>query len=45
MIEGREADGKQECGCGFDDGRFFVRGKEGKEIPVCVACEERRLKA
>ncbi|KAF8538621.1 hypothetical protein BDD12DRAFT_841680 [Trichophaea hybrida] len=34
-----------ECGCTFDDGRFFVRGTDGREVPVCVACEERRLKA
>ncbi|KAH0615061.1 uncharacterized protein H6S33_000697 [Morchella sextelata] len=33
-----------ECGNGFDDGRFFIRGKGGNEIPVCVGCEERRLK-
>ncbi|KAI5853012.1 hypothetical protein DFP73DRAFT_26553 [Morchella snyderi] len=33
-----------ECGSGFDDGRFFIRGKGGNEIPVCVGCEERRLK-
>ena len=33
----------QECGGQFDDGRFFTRGDEEK--PVCVACEERRLKA
>lgn len=34
-----------ECGSGFDDGRFFVRGNDGRETPVCVKCEERRLKA
>ncbi|KAL8795265.1 MAG: hypothetical protein Q9195_002276 [Heterodermia aff. obscurata] len=32
-----------ECGGGFDDGRFFTRGDDEK--PVCVRCEERRLKA
>lgn len=36
---------KQECNTTFDDGRFFVRGTEGREVPVCVGCEERRLKA
>jgi len=36
---------KQECNSTFNDGRFFVRGTEGREVPVCVACEERRLKA
>ncbi|KAL7276318.1 hypothetical protein RUND412_000689 [Rhizina undulata] len=34
-----------ECGAQFADGRFFIRGKNGNEIPVCVKCEERRLKA
>ena len=33
----------QECGGGFEDGRFFTRGDDEK--PVCVRCEERRLKA
>ena len=33
----------QECGGGFEDGRFFTRGDDEK--PVCVGCEERRLKA
>lgn len=33
----------QECGGQFADGRFFTRG--GDEKPVCVQCEERRLKA
>ena len=33
----------QECGGQFDDGRFFIR--EDEEKPVCVTCEERRLKA
>ena len=33
----------QECGGSFEDGRFFTRGDE--EAPVCVKCEERRLKA
>ncbi|KAI9677062.1 MAG: hypothetical protein M1817_006901 [Caeruleum heppii] len=32
-----------ECGDGFDDGRYFVRGES--EDPVCVKCEEKRLKA
>jgi paxillin len=32
-----------QCGGGFGDGRFFVR--EGEGLPVCVGCEERRLKA
>ncbi|KAL6717963.1 hypothetical protein ACLMJK_004048 [Lecanora helva] len=32
-----------ECGDQFEDGRFFTRGEETK--PVCVGCEERRLKA
>lgn len=32
-----------ECGGHFEDGRFFTR--ENEEKPVCVACEERRLKA
>ncbi|KAG0133699.1 hypothetical protein HOY82DRAFT_256106 [Tuber indicum] len=34
-----------ECSTKFDDGRFFIRGDRGKEVPVCVSCEERRLKA
>lgn len=34
---------EQECGGPFEDGRFFTRGNE--EVPVCVKCEERRLKA
>lgn len=33
----------QECGGPFEDGRFFTRGEDEK--PVCVGCEERRLKA
>ncbi len=33
----------QECAGPFEDGRFFTRGDE--EAPVCVKCEERRLKA
>lgn len=33
----------QECGGGFQDGKFFTRDDE--EIPVCVGCEERRLKS
>ncbi|KAI9827538.1 MAG: hypothetical protein M1832_004888 [Thelocarpon impressellum] len=32
-----------ECHGDFDDGRYFLRGDE--EEPVCVRCEERRLKA
>ena len=35
--------GGQECGAGFDDGKFFTR--DGGSDPFCVACEERRLKA
>ncbi|RPB05346.1 hypothetical protein L873DRAFT_1785574 [Choiromyces venosus 120613-1] len=34
-----------ECSAKFDDGRFFIRSDKGKEVPVCVSCEERRLKA
>ena len=33
----------QECGGQFKDGRFFTRGES--EDPVCVRCEERRLKS
>ncbi|KAI9691870.1 MAG: hypothetical protein M1822_007943 [Bathelium mastoideum] len=32
-----------ECGGAFDDGRYFLRGES--QDPVCVRCEERRLKA
>ncbi|KAI9699043.1 MAG: hypothetical protein M1836_003232 [Candelina mexicana] len=32
-----------ECGDQFNDGRYFLRGDS--EDPVCVKCEERRLKA
>ncbi|KAK8196548.1 hypothetical protein M8818_006713 [Zalaria obscura] len=32
-----------ECGGQFDDGRYFLRGDS--EDPVCVRCEDRRLKA
>ncbi|KZF22235.1 hypothetical protein L228DRAFT_247879 [Xylona heveae TC161] len=32
-----------ECDAQFDDGRYFLRGPS--KDPVCVACEERRLKA
>lgn len=32
-----------ECGSQFEDGKFFTR--EIDEKPVCVACEESRLKA
>lgn len=33
----------QECNGEFTDGRYFLRG-ESKD-PVCVRCEEKRLKA
>ena len=33
----------QDCGGKFKDGRFFTRG-EGN-CPICVQCEEKRLKA
>ncbi|KAL2354063.1 hypothetical protein BJ546DRAFT_845195 [Cryomyces antarcticus] len=32
-----------ECDGPFEDGRYFLRA--GSEVPVCVKCEERRLKA
>ncbi|KAF2272589.1 uncharacterized protein EI97DRAFT_436831 [Westerdykella ornata] len=32
-----------ECSGAFDDGRYFLRGES--QDPVCVKCEERRLKA
>ncbi|KAK7529068.1 LIM domain protein [Phyllosticta citriasiana] len=32
-----------ECSASFDDGRYFLRG--ATKDPVCVRCEERRLKA
>ncbi|CAO2650445.1 Nn.00g017370.m01.CDS01 [Neocucurbitaria sp. VM-36] len=32
-----------ECSGPFDDGRYFLRGES--QDPVCVKCEERRLKA
>lgn len=32
-----------ECKGQFEDGRYFLRGDS--EEPVCVRCEERRLKA
>lgn len=32
----------KECGGPFEDGRFFTRNDN--EVPVCVKCEERRLK-
>ncbi|KAF2638063.1 hypothetical protein P280DRAFT_529756 [Massarina eburnea CBS 473.64] len=32
-----------ECSGPFDDGRYFLRGES--QDPVCVRCEERRLKA
>lgn len=38
-----DGNGVQECAGPFEDGRFFTRGDE--EAPVCVKCEERRLKA
>ncbi|KAJ4314824.1 hypothetical protein N0V94_006265 [Neodidymelliopsis sp. IMI 364377] len=37
------ANTKQECRGPFDDGRYFLRGES--QDPVCVRCEERRLKA
>ncbi|PSN72709.1 hypothetical protein BS50DRAFT_165932 [Corynespora cassiicola Philippines] len=33
----------QECSGPFEDGRYFLRGET--QDPVCVRCEERRLKA
>lgn len=33
----------QECSGPFEDGRYFLRGES--DDPVCVRCEERRLKA
>lgn len=36
------ANRRQECNGPFKDGRYFLRGEDR---PVCVACEERRLKA
>jgi hypothetical protein len=33
----------QECSGPFEDGRYFLRGES--QDPVCVKCEERRLKA
>lgn len=33
----------QECNGEFEDGRYFLRGES--QDPVCVKCEERRLKA
>jgi hypothetical protein len=33
----------QECSGPFEDGRYFLRGES--QDPVCVRCEERRLKA
>lgn len=33
----------QECKGPFQDGRYFLRGES--QDPVCVKCEERRLKA
>ncbi|KAI9790255.1 MAG: hypothetical protein M1816_005280 [Peltula sp. TS41687] len=32
-----------ECDGDFEDGRYFLRGDD--ETPVCVRCEEKRLKA
>jgi hypothetical protein len=32
----------QECGGDFENGQYFLRGDD--ETPVCVRCEERRLK-
>lgn len=37
------ADHEQECNSPFDDGRYFLRGDE--QSPVCMRCEQRRLKA
>ncbi|KAI9782945.1 MAG: hypothetical protein M1839_004420 [Geoglossum umbratile] len=34
-----------ECGGQFEDGRYFLRSGAKDEEPVCVRCEERRLKA
>ncbi|KAI9862522.1 MAG: hypothetical protein M1813_004374 [Trichoglossum hirsutum] len=34
-----------ECEGQFDDGRYFLRSGAKDEEPVCVKCEERRLKA
>ena len=34
----------QECDGEFEDGRYFLRGDD-QIHPVCVRCEERRLKA
>lgn len=41
-----DADGYilQECNGEFADGRYFLRG-DTQDCPVCVSCEERRLKA
>jgi len=33
----------QECGGGFDDGQYFLRGDSTD--PVYIRCEDRRLKA
>jgi hypothetical protein len=40
---GRVANTVQECSGPFEGGRYFLRGE--CEDPVCVRCEERRLKA
>jgi hypothetical protein len=37
------ANQQQECSGPFQDGRYFLRGES--QDPVCVKCEERRLKA
>ncbi len=37
------ADNLQECNGEFQDGRYFLRGDS--QDPVCVKCEQRRLKA
>ena len=34
---------RQECSGQFEDGRYFLRGES--QDPVCVRCEEKRLKA
>ena len=42
--EGRlVANAMQECSGPFEDGRYFLRGES--QDPVCVRCEEKRLKA
>lgn len=43
MINNADYERSQECGGEFEDGRYFLRGES--DDPVCVRCEERRLKA